>query len=130
MSQLQYLVIFLQQLLLVWSLTIKFIMSSMSYQNAKLIGIHHLENENKLMIDFHQLPRWEIPNVVDFSFHGFYHQNILFDIYEYHSNNLPARIAAEFPILSYYLHSGDNWQFFYFSPQVGIHGIVVCATFS
>lgn len=98
------------------------------FKNARLIAIRHIESENKLIFGFENLPDYELNCVVDFSLNGFFAHNILFDIYEYSIATLPARIAAEFPVLSYYLHSGEQWQIFYLSPQAGLGGIVVCAT--
>ncbi|AUX61397.1 hypothetical protein JF634_09770 [Simonsiella muelleri] len=98
------------------------------FQNARLTAIRHIESENKLILSFANLPDYEMNSVVDFSLSGFFPHNILFDLYEYSLATLPARLAAEFPVLSYYLHSGEDWQIFYLSPQVGLGGIVVCAT--
>ena len=99
------------------------------YQNAKIVKIHHDEVKNQLTLGFAGLPEKTFDCVVDFALHGFYPQNILFDVYEYDVANLPSRIAAEFPLLSYYLHSGENWQIFHLSPQAGMGGVIVCATF-
>lgn len=104
-------------------------MTTSQYRDARLIGISHHEAENKLILQFENQPAWEIQSVVDFSLNGFFPQNILFGIYEYDIGSLPARIAAEFPLLSYYIHSGENWQIFHVSPQAGLGGIIVCATF-
>ena len=99
------------------------------YANARLISIHHIHAEDKLILGFEGLPEREFTSVVDFSLNGFYPHNILFDVYEYDLTTLPPRIAAEFPNLSYYLHSGENWQIFHLSPQAGMGGVIVCATF-
>lgn len=99
------------------------------YRDTRLIGILHHEAENKMVLHFENQLAWEIQSVVDFSLNGFFPQNILLGIYEYDIANLPARIAAEFPVLSYYIHSGENWQIFHVSPQAGLGGIIVCATF-
>ncbi|XXQ69268.1 hypothetical protein ACKLNO_05250 [Neisseriaceae bacterium B1] len=104
-------------------------MTTPQYRDARIIGIRHLEAENKIILNFENQADWEIHSVVDFSLNGFFPQNILFGIYEYDISNLPARIAAEFPVLSYYIHSGENWQIFHVSPQAGLGGIIVCATF-
>ncbi len=98
------------------------------YKNARIISIHHDHAQDKLIMGFEGLPVHEFTCVVDFALHGFYPQNILFDIHEYNTQTLPAKIAAEFPLLSYYLHSGDEWQIFYLSPQAGMGGVIVCAT--
>ncbi|QMT30845.1 hypothetical protein [Alysiella filiformis] len=98
------------------------------YQNARLTGIRHIHTEDKLVLSFDNAPEREFTSVVDFVMHGFYPHNILFDLYEYDLSTLPPRIAAEFPNLSYYMHSGDNWQIFYLSPQAGLGGVIVCAT--
>lgn len=97
-------------------------------KNARLTGLKHLHQEDKLIFSFENLPDYELMNVVDFALNGFFPHNLLFDFYEYSIATLPARLAAEFPVLSYYLHSGDEWQIFYLSPQAGLGGIVVCAT--
>lgn len=99
------------------------------YQDARLIGIRHNHAEHKLTLSFDNLPDREFDSVVDFSLHGFYPHNILLDLYEFDLTTLPPRIAAEFPNLSYYAHSGENWQIFYLSPQAGLGGVIVCATF-
>ncbi|MDO4433869.1 MAG: hypothetical protein Q4B82_04740 [Alysiella sp.] len=104
-------------------------MPSLGYRNASITAIHHINKENKLILAFDDLPDFEIHNVVDFTLNGFYPQNILFDVYAYASQDLPAKIAAEFPLLSYYLHNGENWQIYHLSPQTGMGGIIVCATF-
>ena len=98
------------------------------YKNARITSIRHEHELDKLIIGFEELPEREFHCVVDFALHGFYPQNILFDVYEYDLKSLPSRIAAEFPLLSYYIHSGDNWQIFHLSPQAGMGGIIVCAT--
>lgn len=103
-------------------------MNHPQYRDARLIGVQHQEAANQLILQFENQADWVINSVVDFSFTGFFAQNILFGIYEYQSSTLPARIAAEFPLLSYYLHSGENWQIFYLSPQAGLGGVIVCAT--
>ncbi len=100
----------------------------MSLKNARLTALRHIHDEDKLVLSFENLPDREFLNVVDFSFSGFFPHNVLFDLHEYSLSTLPARIAAEFPVLSYYLHSGDEWQIFYLSPQAGLGGIIVCAT--
>ncbi|SSY80937.1 hypothetical protein [Alysiella crassa] len=97
-------------------------------KNARLTAVRHLHQEDKLILSFENLPDREFCNVVDFSFSGFFPHNVLFDLYEYSLADLPPRIAAEFPVLSYYLHSGEEWQIFYLSPQAGLGGIIVCAT--
>ncbi len=97
------------------------------YQNARIQYIRHFPEQDALVVGFEGLPERRFDCVVDFSFNGFYPHNILFGIDEYTMHNLPARIAAEYPVLSYYLHSGEEWQVFHFSPQVGLGGIVVCA---
>ncbi|MDK4680669.1 hypothetical protein [Kingella negevensis] len=99
------------------------------YKNARLTTIQHKHEENILILGFEGLPDREFTSVVDFTLNGFYPHNVLFDVYEYDIPTLPARIAAEFPSLSYYIHSGENWQIFYLSPQAGMGGIIVCATF-
>lgn len=99
------------------------------YQDARLVGIRHNHAENKLVLSFDNLPDREFDSVVDFSFHGFYPHNILLDLYEFDLTTLPPKIAAEFPNLSYYTHSGENWQIFYLSPQAGLGGVIICATF-
>lgn len=104
-------------------------MTTPLYRDARLIGLRHIERENKIILHFDQQPDHEIHNVVDFSLNGFFPQNILFGVYEYDLNTLPPHIAAEFPVLSYYIHSGENWQLFHLSPQAGTGGIIVCATF-
>ena len=104
-------------------------MIAKGYRNARLTAIRHLPAEEKLVLGFEGLPDCEFSGVADFSLNGFFQHNILFDIYEYDLTNLPPRIAAEFPTLSYYIHSGENWQIFHLSPQAGTGGIVVCATF-
>lgn len=98
------------------------------YQNVRLTKIHHVHQEDKLILGFEGLPEHEFTCVVDFCLNGFYPYNILFDVYEYEVANLPSRLAAEFPSLSYYIHSGENWQIFHLSPQAGMGGIIVCAT--
>lgn len=104
-------------------------MKKTSHQNAKLTGLRHDETKNLIILSFAEHEDWPIHGVVDFSLTGFFPQNILFGIDEYDLNILPARIAAEYPVLSYYLHSGENWQIFHLSPQAGLGGIIVCATF-
>lgn len=99
-----------------------------SHTNAQLLGIRHIPNQNRLFFYFQHHDDYIFQNVVDFSLNGFYTQNILLGIHEYNIHNLPPHIAAEFPILSYYIHSGDNWQIFYISPQVGTGGVIICAT--
>lgn len=97
------------------------------YQNARITAIRHIPNENKLILGFEYLPEREFTCVADFSFNGFFQHNVLFDIYEYTLETLPARIAAEFPVLSYYLHSGEPWNIVHLSPSAGMGGIIVCA---
>lgn len=101
---------------------------STSFQNARITGIRHIHAEDKLVLSFDDLPDREFYSVVDFSLNGFFPHNVLFDLHEYSLKTLPARIAAEFPVLSYYLHSGEEWQIFYLSPSAGLGGIIVCAT--
>lgn len=103
-------------------------MANQTHRDARLIGLTHIEAENKIILQFENHEDWIIHSVVDFSLNGFFPKNILFGIDEYHSNALPARIAAEFPVLSYYIHSGENWQIFHLSPQAGLGGVIVCAT--
>lgn len=100
----------------------------MLYQNARILGISHEPEQNTLHFRFAEHDDWTVQYVVDFSLSGFYPHNILFYVSEYSIANLPARIAAEFPVLSYYLHSGEEWQIFHLSPQAGAGGIIVCAT--
>ena len=104
-----------------------FIMTT-KYHNARILSIQHLPEQDKLLVRFADHDDWEIDSVVDFSFNGFYPQNILFHVTEHRLADLPAKIAAEFPVLSYYLHSGEEWQIFHLSPQAGLGGIIVCAT--
>ena len=99
------------------------------YANARLTAIRHIPHEDKLILSFDEHEDCEFTGVVDFSLNGFYPHNILFDVYEYDLASLPPRIAADFPNLSYYIHSGENWQIFHLSPQAGMGGIIVCATF-
>lgn len=97
------------------------------YRNARLVSLRHEHEFDRLILGFEQLPDWQVDSVVDFSLSGFFTQNIVFDIREYDMHSLPPKIAAEFPVLSYYLHSGENWQVFHLSPQAGLGGIIVCA---
>ena len=83
------------------------------YANARLTAIRHIPHEDKLILSFDEHEDCEFTGVVDFSLNGFYPHNILFDL----SN------------LSYYIHSGENWQIFHLSPQAGMGGVIVCATF-
>ena len=99
------------------------------YKNARLTSIEHVHEQDKLILGFEGLPNYEFTGVVDFSLNGFYPNNVLFDVYEYDLSNLPPSIAAEFPSLSYYIHSGENWQIFHLSPQAGTGGVIICATF-
>lgn len=99
-----------------------------TFQNARITAVRHIHQEDKLILSFDNLPDREFTSVVDFSFNGFFPHNVLFDLHEYRLHDLPARIAAEFPVLSYYLHSGEDWQIFYLSPAAGLGGIIVCAT--
>lgn len=99
-----------------------------SFKNARLTAIRHVHNLNRLILSFEDRLDYEFDNVADFSLSGFFPHNILFDLYEYRLDNLPARLAAEFPILTFYLHSGEEWRIFHLSPQAGLGGIIVCAT--
>lgn len=102
---------------------------SHTLRNARLTAIRHIHEQNRLILGFENLPDYEFDSVADFTLNGFFPHNILFDLYEYNLHNLPARLAAEFPILSFYLHSGENWRIYHLSPQAGLGGIVVCADF-
>lgn len=103
-------------------------MMTRTHQNARLLAVRHLPDEEKLILSFENLPEHEFSCVADFVFNGFFAHNVLFGIDEYNVETLPPRIAAEFPVLSYYLHSGEAWQIFHLSPSAGLGGIVVCAT--
>ena len=99
------------------------------YANARLTAIRHVPHEDKLILSFDEHEDCEFTSVVDFSLNGFYPHNILFDLYEYDLASLPPRLAAEFPTMSNYQHSGENWQIFHLAPQAGMGGVIVCATF-
>ncbi|MDO5356040.1 MAG: hypothetical protein Q4E77_00905 [Conchiformibius sp.] len=98
-----------------------------THQNARLLSVRHLPAEEKLILGFDNLPEREFACVADFAFSGFFAQNVLFGIDEYAIAELPPRIAAEFPVLSYYLHSGEDWRIYHLSPAAGLGGIIVCA---
>lgn len=98
------------------------------YHNARIVGVRHTPERDQLTFHFADQEDWVIDSVVDFSLTGFYPHNILFHITQYTIATLPARIAAEFPVLSYYAHSGEEWQIYHLSPQAGAGGIIVCAT--
>ena len=53
------------------------------YHNARILSIQHLPEQDKLLVRFADHDDWEIDSVVDFSFNGFYPQNILFHVTEY-----------------------------------------------
>ncbi|UOP04953.1 hypothetical protein [Conchiformibius kuhniae] len=99
-----------------------------THQNARLLSVRHLPDEDRLILGFEGFPDREFSCVADFAFSGFFPHNVLFGIDEYTLETLPPRIAADFPVLSYYLHSGDAWQIFHLSASAGLGGIIVCAT--
>lgn len=98
------------------------------YQDARITGIHHDTQTERLSLHFESLPAHEFSCVVYFALSGFSTHNIVLDLVEYSVAELPARVAAEFPALSYYMYSGEEWQIFHLTSQAGLNGIVVCAT--
>lgn len=102
-----------------------------NFHDAKIIGLFSDEEDQKLIMQFElsnkEKTLLEFIQVVGWDLSPFEEQNVLFEIQEFNSTNLPKWIITDFNVPQEYVDlvlSGES-KLFYLEPSVGLGGYVV-----
>lgn len=96
------------------------------YHDKEVIGVSYDKKDKTLYLSVENDNSIVFTNVIQIELNYFSDQNILFDIYKYGYSSIPTDLISDYPFLSSYNGSANNYIYYYICASVGLSGLVIC----
>ena len=97
----------------------------MLVHDKEIVGISHDKNAKTLTLYFDDDCTLRYQNVDFFCFDNFSDQNVIFDIYEFNSNNISIEVIESFPGVKSFIQSDNAYKYYYVYSSAGAVGVIV-----
>ena len=95
------------------------------FHDEEVFGIEYNDEQHKLFLKITNHNILEFNNVIFFEQKNFSMHNVIFDIHEYNSKELPAFLLEQFPVLNFFQEKNETYDVLYIDPSTGLEMVIV-----